>query len=191
MAHPMTRIIARLHDGLGNQLFIYAAARAIAEARGDALLLDTYSGFARDRKYGATSQLEYFAVKAPIAPMSLSYPPPFGRHVRDLQVSLSRHLPLSQRFAVREPDFDAVMAGAPLRSTVRLEGHLQTERYFVSIADKLKDELQVIAPLSPRSREIADLMANSDAVCLHARQMSGAHHDFNAPPPSQIPQLPL
>ena len=67
----MTRIIARLHDGLGNQLFIYAAARAIAEARGDALLLDTYSGFARDRKYGATSQLEYFAVKAPIAPKVL------------------------------------------------------------------------------------------------------------------------
>ena len=187
----MTRIIARLHDGLGNQLFIYAAARAIAEARGAELLLDTYSGFARDRKYGATSQLEHFALKAPVAPMRLSYPPPFGRHVRDLQVSLSRHLPLSRRFTIREADFDAVMAGAPLRSTVRLEGYWQSERYFASITGKIKDELQVVSPLSPRSHEVADLMANSEAVCLHARQMSGAHHDFNAPPPSQIPQLPF
>src|SRR5271155_1826555 len=187
----MSRIIARLHDGLGNQLFIYAAARAIAEARGDDLLLDTYSGFARDRKYGATSQLEHFAVKAPVAPMSLSYPPPFGRQIRDLQVSLSRQLPLSRRFAIREADFDAVMAGAPLRATVRLEGYWQSERYFASISAKIKNELQVTAPLSPRSREIADLMANSEAVCLHARQMQGAHHDFNTPPPSQIAQLPF
>ena len=185
----MSRIIARLHDGLGNQLFIYAAARAIAEARGDALLLDTYSGFARDRKYGATSQLEHFAVKAPRAPKSLSYPPPFGRHIRDLQVSLSKKLPLGQRFVIREADFDAVMAGAPLRSTVRLEGYWQSERYFAAIADKIKDELEVVSPLSPRSREIAGLMANSEAVCLHVRQMRGSHLDFKQPPPSHFPQL--
>ncbi len=185
----MTRIIARLHDGLGNQLFIYAAARAIAEARGAELLLDTYSGFARDRKYGATSQLSHFAVKAEIAPMRLSYPPPFGRHVRDLQIALSKRLALDRRFVIREDDFEAVMAGAPLRSTVRLEGYWQSERYFISIAEKIKDELQVISPLSERSREIADLMAGSDAVCLHVRQMHGAHHAFDQPPPSQVPQL--
>jgi len=191
MAHPMTRIIARLHDGLGNQLFIYAAARAIAEARGAELLLDVYSGFARDRKYGATSQLNHFAVKAPAAPMRLSHPPPFGRHVRDLQIALSKRLPLGRRFVIREADFDAVIAGAPLRSTVRLEGYWQSERYFAGIADKIRDELQVISPLSPRSREIADLIAGTEAVCIHVRQMHGAHHAFDQPPPSQIPQLPF
>jgi len=185
----MTRIIARLHDGLGNQLFIYAAARAIAETRGDELLLDTYSGFARDRKYGATSQLEHFAIKAPIAPMSLCYPPPFGRQIRDLQVSISRQLPLRHRFVIREADFDAIMAGAPLRATVRLEGYWQSERYFASVADKIKDELQIVSPLFEHSREIAALMAGSNAVCLHARQMLGAHHDFSAP--STTPQSPF
>jgi len=185
------RIIARLHDGLGNQLFIYAAARAIAETRGAELLLDAVSGFARDKKYGATAQLSHFAIAASFAPARLCYPPPFGRQIRDLQVSLSRHVPLPQRFVIRESDFDAVMAGARLRSTVRLEGYWQSERYFASIADKIRNELQVVSPLSPKSLDVCQQIATSNAVCLHVRQMHGAHHAFNQPPPSQIAQLPF
>jgi hypothetical protein len=185
------RIIARLHDGVGNQLFIYAAARAIADARGAELLIDAVSGFARDRKYGAAQQINRFAIRAPVAPPSLSYPPPFGRHIRDLQVSVSKHLPLGRRFVIREADFDAVMAGARLRSTVRLEGYWQSERYFAAIADKIKDEFQVASPLSAQSLEIAELITRTDAICLHVRQMHGAHHAFNQPPPSEITQLPF
>jgi len=184
-------IIARLHDGLGNQLFIYAAARAIAEARGAELLVDAYSGFARDRKYGALPQISHFGIRAAFAPMRLCYPPPFGRQIRDLQVSLSRHLPLAKRFVVREADFDAVCAGVPLRHLVRLEGYWQSARYFTRIAAKIAEEFQLTSPLSPRSLEVAKLMANTEAVCLHVRQMHGAHHAFNQPPPSQYPQLPF
>jgi hypothetical protein len=185
------RIIARLHDGLGNQLFIYAAARAIADARGAKLLVDGHSGFARDRKYGATAQLQHFAVRGEAAPMRLCYPPPLGRHLRDLQVSLSWNLPLSQRFVVREADFDAVMAGARLRNLVRLEGYWQSERYFASVADKIAEEFRIVSPLSDKSREVAELIGKSESVCLHARQMLGSHHAFNQPPPSHFTQLPF
>lgn len=185
------RIIARLHDGLGNQLFIYAAARAIAEARGAELLLDSHSGFARDRKYGAISQLSHFALAAAFAPMQLCYPPPFGRQIRDLQISASRHLPLAHRFVIREADFEAVMAGAPLRSTVRLEGYWQSERYFASISPKIRDELQVISPLSHRSMELMAQVAQTNSVGLHIRQRRGAHHDHDKPPTTATPQLPF
>lgn len=185
------RIVARLHDGLGNQLFIYAAARAIAEARGAELLLDCTSGFARDRKYGATAQLHHFAVRAKVAPTRLSYPPPLGRHVRDLQISVSRQLPLRRRFVVREADFGALIGGAPLRRLIRLEGYWQSERYFASAADKIADEFQIVSPLSAKSIEVGELISRTDSVCLHVRQMLGAHHAFNQPPPSHIAQLPF
>jgi Glycosyl transferase family 11 len=187
----MSCIIARLHDGLGNQLFIYAAARAIAKARGSELLLDAYSGFTRDRKYGAIAQLSHFAIAAAFAPMRLSYPPPFGRQIRDLQISLSKQLPLRHRFVIRETDYDAVMAGAPLRSTIRLEGYWQSERYFAHIAETIKDELQVISPLSPRSIELKDLIASTTSVCFHIRQRRGAHLERGAQPPASAPQLPF
>lgn len=185
------RIVARLHDGLGNQLFTYAAARAITEARGAQLLIDTYSGFERDRKYGAISQLQHFGIRAEIAPKELCFPPPFGRHIRDLEISLSKHLPLRHRFVVREADYDAVARGAPLRSLVRLEGYWQSPRYFASIATDISKELRVTSPLSAKSIEIADLISRTESVCLHVRQMHGAHHAFDRAPPAGVRQLPF
>ena len=182
-----TRIVARLHDGLGNQLFIYAAARAIAEARGAELALDVQSGFASDRKYGARCQLQHFRIKADMAPP----PAPFARQIRDLQNALSARLPLKHRFAIREEDYDQVMGGAPLRSVMRLEGYWQSERYFRAIASKIRDELEIASPLSTRSEETARLIAGTQAVCFHVRRMHGAHHAFDKPPPTQIPQLPF
>jgi hypothetical protein len=191
MSRKKERIIARLHDGLGNQLFIYAAARRIAEARGAELLLDPYSAFAHDRKYGAIAQLQHFAIRAKFAPKHLCFPPPFGRQMRDLQISLSEHLPLRHRFVVREQDYDALCDGAPLRRLVRLEGYWQSERYFAAIADDIAEELRIVSPLSEKSVEVGKLISSTQSVCLHVRQMHGARHDFNRPPPAQTPQLPF
>ncbi len=184
-------IIARLHDGLGNQLFIYAAARRIAEARAAELLIDGYSAFARDRRYGAICQLQHFAIKAKFAPKELCFTPNFGRHIRDLQVSLSRHLPLRHRFVIRESDFDSLCRGAPLRRLVRLEGYWQSERYFAPIADEIADEYQVISPLSAKSRELLVQIGATESVALHIRQKRGAHHAFDGPSVSPTPQLPF
>lgn len=184
-------IIARLHDGLGNQLFIYAAARRIAEARGATLLLDAMSAFAHDRKYGAISQLQHFAIKAQFAPKNLCFLPPFGRQLRDVQISLSRHLPLRHRFVLREAEFDQLCTGAPIRSVARLEGYWQSERYFAPIADKIADELKIVSPLSPRSCELRALIESTQSVGLHIRQRRGAHHVLDRPLPAQTPQLPF
>lgn len=185
-------IIARLHDGLGNQLFIYAAGRALAEARGAKLLLDAHSGFARDRRYGAISHLHHFAVTADFAPRKLCYPPPFGRQLRDLQTSISRHVPLRHRFMIREADFAAAAAGAPLRNLARLEGYWQSERYFSTVADRIAEELQVVTPLSPESQTVLDdIRRSQNPVAVHIRQRRGAHHESVTTPPPQTPQLPF
>lgn len=191
MSDKQELIIARLHDGLGNQLFIYAAARAIAEARGAKLLLDSRSAFAHDRKYGAISQLQHFSIRADFAPKALCFLPPFGRQIRDLEIALSEHLPLKHRFMVREADFAELCAGAPLRRLVRLEGYWQSERYFAPIAEKIAEELRVVSPLSPKSLLLRDLISSSQSVGLHVRQRRGAHHDPDRAPPAQTPQLPF
>lgn len=40
-------VCIQLTGGLGNQMFQYAAARAVAEKAGAELVLDTWSGFVR------------------------------------------------------------------------------------------------------------------------------------------------
>ena len=44
-------VIARISGGLGNQLFMYAFNRAMAQRNGVPLKLDVVSGFLRDRTY--------------------------------------------------------------------------------------------------------------------------------------------
>ena len=60
----MTRVIARLHGGLGNQLFQYAVGRAVALRTGSELLLD-----ARPLADGTKGRyhLGHFAIQARVA----------------------------------------------------------------------------------------------------------------------------
>ena len=55
------KVITRLCGGLGNQLFIYAAARRLALVNNADLVLDNISGFRHDPIYKRTFQLDKFA----------------------------------------------------------------------------------------------------------------------------------
>ena len=55
-------IIARLAGGLGNQLFIYATARALAARQSTELLLDVRSGFKYD-PFHRVFMLHHFDIK--------------------------------------------------------------------------------------------------------------------------------
>ena len=187
---PNEYIIARLHGGLGNQLFVYAAARQIAAARGTRLLLDGTSAFVRDRKYGAICQLQHFAAAAPFAPPELCFENQIARWRRDIENGISEHVALRHRFVVREKDFGELCSGGALRRTVRLEGYWQSERYFAPIADQIRRELTVTSPLSVASRDMLARIGDCEAVCVHIRQRRGAPHAPSLPPPPRFAQLP-
>lgn len=56
-------VFARVFGGLGNQLFIYAAARSLASMRNVPLLLDITSAFIDDR-FGRSYVLNHFDISA-------------------------------------------------------------------------------------------------------------------------------
>jgi Glycosyl transferase family 11 len=183
-------IIARITGGLGNQLFIYAAARRIAQERNARLLLDTVSSFQHD-KYGAIDQLGHFAVTAGRAPASLCFATPFGRRKRELFRALSKQLPRHRKFMLSEADFADQNFTTPLRDTIWLEGYWQSLRYFRPVEASIRRELTIISPLSEASRAIATAIRDCNAVCLHVRQKRGAALRPGMPAPSVLPQLPF
>ena len=62
-------ITIRIKGGIGNQLFMYAAARRLALINNQELLIDNISGFVNDKKYNRKYQLDmaaaYEAIKNP------------------------------------------------------------------------------------------------------------------------------
>lgn len=183
-------IIARITGGLGNQLFIYAAARRIAAARGARLFLDRDSAFQRD-KYGAIDQLGHFAIVADRARGGDVFATPWGRRKRELLRSWSKRLPRDRKFIVTEADFPDGDFTTPLRRKVRLEGYWQSARYFAPIDAAIRQELRVTTPLGEMSRNVAAEIASRNAVCLHVRQRRGEALVPGMAAPSRLPQLPF
>lgn len=169
----MPDLIARVAGGLGNQLFIYATARALAQRSGARLVLDTKTGFRHDayrRRFG----LGCFGVHFKEANVLERFDFPGGRALRFGIRKINQTIRFQNRFYIVEAVRDKrafmpeMMALCPFFK-VWLEGYWQSPQYFEDIRPTLQQELRVQAPLSDKTLEIADQIRNSNSVCVHLR----------------------
>lgn len=163
-------VIARLFGGLGNQLFIYAFSRALAERNGVPLKLDVTGGFIRDPVYRRSFLLDRILPPVQQADHWESRVFPMGRTLRSLDRKLNAWLPLARRYFIQErtlafdPDIYKLKV---VRPTV-FNGVWQSPRYFdnldmtalVSFPDRL---------VEPLDAEL-DRIRTSNAVCLAIRR---------------------
>ncbi|NQW46530.1 MAG: hypothetical protein HQ464_02045 [Planctomycetes bacterium] len=137
----MHTIRVNLAGGLGNQMFMYAAGRALAERTGGRLLLNR-AAFRRDRVFKRVFLLDRFPVSAALLPDDWS-----GRAL-DAVDSLSSACPwlVPGLTVIREPlnSGDAAFCVELLRTgegrSVSLRGYWQDERYFRDCAGIIRRE---------------------------------------------------
>lgn len=84
-------IVVLLAGGMGNQMFEYAASRALALRNNTQLVLNTTNGFTRDKVYNRVYCLDVFNVKY-IRRKLLSFDFPLGFAFDKLSRKLGRHL---------------------------------------------------------------------------------------------------
>jgi len=184
MSQKMTKLIPRLFGGLGNQLFIYAAARRLALANHAELVLDDVSGFAKDIVYQRHYQLDHFNIPCRKA-TAMERLEPFSRLRRALKRRWNQRLPFEQqRYQVQDGvDYDARLLNFKPRGTVYLEGYWQSEDYFKDVADTIRQELQIKPPTDEANLAMAKAIHSSTAVAVHVRFFDEPHDDGinNAP----------
>lgn len=167
---PSTVVITRLIGGLGNQMFQYAAGRAVAERHGVPLLLDV-SGF-KDydlRRY----ELNVFAIFAGIAgeeQLTAIIRPPqqqglWGGLKKRLIGALSQSVLQEASFT-----YDARIEAA--RPPLFLDGYWQSEKYFAHLAPAMRREFTLKSGLDQANIEMLRQIkgAGSGAVSLHIRR---------------------
>jgi Glycosyl transferase family 11 len=168
-------VITRLIGGLGNQMFQYAAGRALALRRGAALKLDV-TGFAAvgnhtKRRY----ELDSFPIQGSAASdVDLARFDRAGR-VRSPRLDrVLRALRVGRRDGAwpiyREPHFQFDRVMPRLQAPVYLDGYWQSDRYFSDIAGVLRQEFTVAAPLDRENEALAAGIDAVDAVSLHVRR---------------------
>jgi len=163
-------VIARLTGGLGNQMFQYAAARALADRLDADLLLDTRA-FARALARNAYTRRAYalapFKLRARIATAADLKGWPVWVVETGMRLGFVR--PLFHRW-----HFESGIRYDPsvrtLREPVCLVGYWQSERYFIDVADGIRADFTLAQPLGGANAGLLDLARSDRSVGLHVRR---------------------
>ena len=140
-------IVSRITGGIGNQLFIYAAAKRLALKNNIDLVLDHSSGFTFDKDYNRHYQLDHFNISSRKATASERLEP-FSRIRRYLKRSWNKKLSFDQRSYIQEAGtiFETQLLNLRLKRKVYLEGYFQSENYFKDVELRIKEDLIIHPP---------------------------------------------
>ena len=163
-------VVVHLSGGLGNQLFQYAAGRAVAFRTNSRLKLDTSSlSEGASREY----RLNRFGVKAGIAgDLMISWLRRLDQPTTGGQIARAIHmlLPFCEWKVIRERQFHFDSTILPHTGDVYMIGYWQTPRYFAEIEDLLRGELKLTASLDDTAQETMSLINSTQSVGLHVRR---------------------
>jgi hypothetical protein len=166
-------VIAIVKGGLGNQLFIYATARALALRTDRTLHLDTTRGYTKD-DYGRSYRLDRFPnLKTTPMPEEWRIAPTLKHPWHKIIRTLNKLLPRNQRsyFGEQRNSPPAQLTALqPGRERITLLGYWQNEAYFAAHAATIRAELTPPVPAGAQNRALGEKFVGCESVFLHFRR---------------------
>jgi hypothetical protein len=139
----MNKIIVRIAEGLGNQLFMYANAYALSKKINYNLLIDNESGYFKNKDI-SNYQLDNFNITAKLCGNDLMFNSNLKNFKRKLLIKrdIFRN---KKKFLIESKDkfkktkyFDTTKK--IFSETLHIEGHYESEKYFSNFKNYLKKQ---------------------------------------------------
>ena len=142
----MKKIIVRIAEGLGNQLFMYANAFALSKSIDYELFVDNKSGFFKN-KDKSNYQLENFNINAELCSNEFKYDNNFKNIKRKFLIKTD-FFRKKKMFLIEEKDkFKKTqyfnLNNRIFADTLYVEGHFESELYFSNFKDDLKNQFSL------------------------------------------------
>lgn len=156
-------IAVEIIGGLGNQMFQYATAKAMALHRRDDLLIDKRPF----ESYSLHSfSLPHFNVTAPYLKEEI---------VLDLKSTsdkLKAFIKGQKNYTLYQENglgYDASLFDIPAKN-VYLKGYFQSEKYFIKYEDEIRNDFEIVTPLQEKTVEMLTIIHEVNSVSLHIRR---------------------
>jgi hypothetical protein len=164
------KVIPILFGGLGNQLFIYAAAKRLSMANDAELVLDDTSGFKRDFLYRRSYQLDKFNIKARKATL-FERLEPFSRlgYLFLRYINSFKSFQSSNFIIQHGMHFDSRLLQKKVNNYLYLSGYWQSEDYFKDIENVIREELKITPPTDSLNLKMASKIKKTTSVAIHFR----------------------
>lgn len=164
-------IISHIIGGLGNQMFQYAAGRALSLERGVPLRLDIqdfagyalHNGYELNRVFSLNSQLATQNDLKSVMGWRA------GSYIRK-KLFNDRLTGLRGSRLFVDTQFSSWSQISTVPNDCYLMGNWQTENYFKKFEDVIRSDFSFRSPLSGSNAELAEVIRHSTAVSLHVRR---------------------
>lgn len=165
---PEQGVYVCLAGGLGNQLFMYAAGKALACRTNTDLFLDIKSGFRDDSRYCRKYSLDIFNVDFKNFTTG-------DFETSRLQRLINKLGPLQYRNVLLEEKIRSLQ-GIQINKAIQLKGYWQSEDYFKDQWPHLERDFEYTQPLSSYSKKILDkIQSSNSSIAVHFRRLDYRH----------------
>ena len=168
--------------GLGNQLFMYATARALSLKKKTDLFLNINTGFINDIEYKRIYELDNFNIKFKKNRL-LTFDYPLGTFIQKVSKRLGVNLLCPWYKYYNDPtqnkDFDPILYNLKT-DNLYIDGYWQSEKYFAEFEKEIRQDLQMNFEKSnlliKEEKEIFDNPGSETPICLGVRLYQECKH---------------
>ncbi|MDR1090487.1 MAG: alpha-1,2-fucosyltransferase [Prevotella sp.] len=155
-----------LSGGLGNQMFQYAAAKALAKRLGTSPAIDLYPLIKKTHATIRPYELGIFNIDAPIVSTLR------GKMLTKARSFVQKHKEFFRHFGLFTDTYAILYQPAfgSLKGNVILSGYFQNEKYFKGAEAGIRDDFTFRHPLEGKNKEIAGQLASVEPVSVHIRR---------------------
>ena len=177
------KLIVRIAEGLGNQLFMYAHAYALSKKINYKLYIDNESAYFKKKdikKY----ELDYFNISAENIDDNEKFNNYFLNFKRSLKKKVDFFLPhknflIEKRNKLKQTKFYNYDLNK-LSNKVYVEGHFECEKYFEKYKDDLKNEFNILDSFKYQNNKYYnDILSNNKIVSICVRQNRYSEREGN------------
>ena len=170
------KIIVRISEGLGNQMFMYANAYSLAVKKKCTLLIDDESGFykRKNRNRGRKYNLDFFLIKTDIASNKFKFNNVAKDILRKLLKLINFFLKkkifiIEKCFKYKKTKFISLF-NTPLNDICYVEGHYESEKYFLNYSSKIREQFTVKNNLVNKDNFYISKLKSVNSVSIHFRR---------------------